>query len=86
MSTIRKTSSSPSGTGAPNPYASAMFASLPAREFDDHAFTQEDIAKTAGISYSHCARLISARVESGEWEQVWKRLGNRSVRAYRPAK
>ena len=85
MSTIRKTSFSASGMEKQNPYASTMFKSFPVKVFDENAFTQQDIADMAGISLSHSARMTRDKVESGEWEQVWKRMGTRSVRAYRPS-
>ena len=70
-----------------NPYIDKMFAGVKERIIDDNALFLSDIAEALHVGGNSVAGDYAAKkVNSGEWEQVWKRGRNGLQKAYRPAK
>jgi len=53
---------------------------------DEDALTAEDVARELLMSVSHTTKICRAKVDAGEWEQVWKSGKHGMVRAFRPKK
>ena len=53
------------------------------RIYDSKAETVQEIASKNGISENTARRKLKIAVGSGQLEKVWRRIGTRSVPAYR---
>lgn len=56
---------------------------LPKKIFDNKAMTVDEIAEEVPWGWSKAKRFVNEKMESGTYEQVWKMVGNRPVKAYR---
>ena len=65
----------------PSPYIDKM---LEQRVYDDNALTFKQIRILLGKGPDNTKTYIERKLETGEWEQVWKRTNGRSPMAYRP--
>jgi len=64
-------------------YARLMFSDK--RVVDESAFDTKQVAKNFGVSWSQGSKRARTKVETGEWEQVWKHDENgKLIKAYRP--
>lgn len=49
-----------------------LLADVPRKVIDENAFTVMEIAKALSVSRDTASKIAKKKVESGEWEQVWK--------------
>lgn len=56
------------------------------RVFDDKAETIKELIAATGYGDKQIREMVAERVESGAWEQVWKRGARMAVPAYRRAR
>ena len=56
---------------------------LPYRVFDNKAMTISEIADEVPCSLTMSSKFVRGKMKSGDYEQVWKMVGNRPVKAYR---
>ena len=67
-----------------NPKANMLASSLFKKKVvDEGAETTNEICEKTGMSERSVSRKINAMLKSGQLEQVWKRVKNRLVAAYR---
>ena len=55
----------------------------PRKIFDQKAYTRAELREAWGCSKEIVLLRCGDRVDSGEWEQVWKKVGHSDVLAYR---
>ena len=51
--------------------------------FDQTAWSVKEFAERKGIGVAQSSIWLKGKVDSGEAEQVWKRVGSRTVQAFR---
>jgi len=60
---------------------------IPKRVVDQTAETIEEIhAQHQYVGSKQIWQMVTEGVKSGKFEQVWKKVGSRTIRAYRPIK
>ena len=64
----------------------SLLESIPKKIFDQDAVTIEEIMADRCLSRHPATELRNLNLQSGAWEEVWKRVHGRAVRAYRLAK
>jgi hypothetical protein len=57
--------------------------SIPDFAWDQNSACLEEIMAAKGMNHAAAQRLRNAKIESGEWEQVWKKYHGRRIKAYR---
>jgi hypothetical protein len=66
----------------PNPCIEQLTAGMK-KDIDETASTIKELSEYLGFSPGETAKRAKDKVDSGEWEQVWKKVGVRMVAAYR---
>jgi hypothetical protein len=64
----------------------SLATDFPKIVIDQNAETSDELLKSWPLSESALDKFIRQKVESGEWERVLKRVGNRTIAAYRRKK
>ena len=57
---------------------------IPEKTYDEKAWSRDDLFREMGGSQHDLTTFIRGKLDSGEWEQVWKHgPSGRRVKAYR---
>lgn len=60
-----------------------LLETIPGRIFDESAYTLWEIVEARGLTIKMAYRLRDEKMSSGEWEEVYKRVKGKPVKAYR---
>ena len=60
-----------------------LLESITKRVFDQTAVTMTEIMESRQLSRDAVREIRDMNIASGAWEEVWKRVGKKVVRAYR---
>ncbi len=66
-----------------SPYAKELKALMPKREYDQQALSTKELADLWGYNISTVQKMVKSRIKTGLIEQVWKRVDNRDIPAFR---